>query len=794
MGAIKASEPPDDGGWRLRYSAVMQGLRDAIDARIRNVLEGDKRAIATALLTGRRDAISEPVNDAMFVSGLGHVLSISGYHMAVVAGVVFFAVRALLALIPALTVTFAIKKWSAVAALFAAAFYLLLSGAEVATQRSFFMTAVVLIAVMVDRRAVTFRTLAVAALIVLAIAPEALVHPSFQMSFAATLGLVALVQIGMPKLFAAPDHSATARVALWGGREFAMLLLASLVAGLATTPYAAFHFHRIAPYGVIANLAAMPVVSALVMPAGLLGLAAMPFGFDGFFWWLMGIGIDWMIAVARWVAALPGAVGRMAAFSIAPLILASLGIIVMGLLRTPLRWSGAAALLFAVVWAASATRPDVLISADGRNVMVRGADGRLHLMRSGKDAFLTRAWLAADADARSATDASLMEGVSCDDSGCVVQGAGGALVALALRPDALSDDCTRAALIVTARPAPAGCGASVIDAERLKRQGALALRRTRDGFAVEAVKPGGIDRPWSRAIAARARWRQTSAAPARHRARWMRRLQKRICRPTIKYGCHMRLRLAGRAGRRQFERTEVKLVLGACCRGQHDQRELRVRILPPDREIGVRHRQPAKPKHVPAGLGHAPDLLPCHLVDQACPLDLPCPQPAGLSPKLSSRASAQEQRRCGGPLDDCCALGKRLGNRHLQHGGPLPFAELRQQHVAAVRKFDRVMVTVRDVRIDLVEFSDAIFDASGPDPAVVVFDLLGKRELGAGKQADRNSGIAYRGKAAGRGAAEGRRDQRLADFCRTVGDGLETVVTHRMCSLVRDSQPASLSL
>ena len=149
---------------------------------------------------------------------------------------------------------YAIKKWSAAAALVAAAFYLLLSGAEVATQRSFFMTAVVLIAVMVDRRAITFRTLAVAALIVLTVAPEALVHPSFQMSFAATLGLVALVQIGMPRLFATPDHSATARVALWGGREITMLLLASLVAGLATTPYAAFHFHRVTPYGVLANL------------------------------------------------------------------------------------------------------------------------------------------------------------------------------------------------------------------------------------------------------------------------------------------------------------------------------------------------------------------------------------------------------------------------------------------------------------------------------------------------------------------------------------------------------------
>ena len=417
--------------------------------------------------------------------------------MAVVAGVVFFAVRALLALIPGLTVSFPIKKWSAAAALAAAAFYLLLSGAEVATQRSFFMTAVVLIAIMVDRRAVTFRTLAVAAMIVLTIAPEALVHPSFQMSFAATLGLVALVQIGMPRLFASPDNSATARMALWGGREIATLALASLVAGLATTPYAAFHFHRVTPYGVLANLAAMPVVSALVMPAGLLGLVAMPFGFDGFFWWLMGLGIDWMIVVTQWVAALPGAIGRMAAFGIGPLIAASAGIVLLGLLRTPLRWLGAAALALAVVWALAVPQPDILISADGHNVGVRGKDGRLHLMRTAKDAFLLKEWLAADADPRQPSDSSLAEGVSCDEAGCVVQAASGAFVALALRPDALGDDCERAALVVTARQAPPACPSPVIDGERLRRQGALALRRTTSGFAVDAIRPKGVDRPWS---------------------------------------------------------------------------------------------------------------------------------------------------------------------------------------------------------------------------------------------------------------------------------------------------------
>ena len=500
-GAIKTVDAPVAGGLALRYAAFMQNLRDAIDGRIRTTLDGDKRAIATALLTGRRDAITTPVNDAMFISGLGHVLSISGYHMAVVAGVVFFAVRALLALFPALATGYPIKKWSAAAALAAAAFYLLLSGAEVATQRSFFMTAVVLIAVMVDRRAVTFRTLAVAAMIVLVLQPESLVHPSFQMSFAATLGLVALVQIGMPKLFASPDHSTTAKVALWGGREIMTLALASLVAGFATTPYAAFHFHRVTPYGVLANLAAMPVVSVVVMPAGMLGLLAMPFGLDGVFWWAMGIGIDWMIAVTEWVAALPGAIGRMAAFGIGPLIAASVGIVLLGLLRTPLRWSGAVLLLAATLWAVTVPQPDVLISGDGHNVGVRGRDHRLHLMRTAKDAFLVKEWLAADADPRLPADASLTEGVSCDEVGCVIQTADGAFVSLALRPDALTDDCERAALVVTAsQPAPS-CAAGVVTLDRLRRQGTLALRRTASGFAAEAVKPRGFDRPWAPAVA-----------------------------------------------------------------------------------------------------------------------------------------------------------------------------------------------------------------------------------------------------------------------------------------------------
>jgi competence protein ComEC len=501
MGAITVAQaPPEGGGLWLRYAAALQGMRDAIDARIRTTLSGDSRAIATALLTGRRDAITTPVNDAMFISGLGHVLSISGYHMAVVAGAVFTVVRALLALIPPLAASYPIKKWAAGAALAGAAFYLVLSGSEVATQRSFLMTAVVLLAILVDRRAITFRTLAIAAMVVLVIAPEALVHPSFQMSFAATLGLVALVAHGMPRLFATPDNSRVARIALWGGREAVVLLLASLVAGFATTPYAAFHFHRITPYGVLANLAAMPVVSGLVMPAGLFGLVTMPFGLDGIFWSLMDVGIAWMILVTQWVAALPGAVGRMPSFGAGPLLLATAGMLVLALCRTHLRWSGVAIMVAATAWALATPQPDVLISSDGQNVAVRGRDGRLHLMRLGKDTFLLKEWLAADADARVPTDPSLSQGVSCDAAGCIASLSDGALVALSIRPDGWADDCAKASLIVSRGRPPPSCAAQVVDQARVRRFGAMALRRVDGAFAVDAQKPRGRDRPWSPAV------------------------------------------------------------------------------------------------------------------------------------------------------------------------------------------------------------------------------------------------------------------------------------------------------
>jgi competence protein ComEC len=501
LGRIETVDPPQSPPLWLRFRTALGGLRDAIDARIRAVLTGDRGSIASALITGKRDSISAPVNEAMYVSGIGHVLSISGYHMAVVAGVMFFFVRGVLALLPAFANRRPIKKWAAVAALAAAAFYLVLSGAAVATQRSFIMVAIVLFGVMLDRPALTFRTITMAALIVLLVAPETLVHPSFQMSFAATLALIAAYQHSLQWPSRA-DTSAGARVALWGAREIFGLVLVSLVAGLATTLYAAFHFHRLAPYGLLANLMTMPVFSIWVMPAGLGGVLLMPFGFDGPLWRLMASGIDWMTAVALWVASLPGAVGRIPAFGIGPLLLGTAGLIVLCLLRTPLRLAGIGLGLVAVLWAVSTPRPDILIAADGRAIAVRGADGRLAVARNGSDTFAARDWLAADGDERKIDDTSLTDGIRCDPVGCVGRLANGKLIALSLALEALAEDCRLTAVVASPLDAPPKCAARAFDRAARRETGAVALYRDGQGFSVWPARLPGYDRPWSPAYRA----------------------------------------------------------------------------------------------------------------------------------------------------------------------------------------------------------------------------------------------------------------------------------------------------
>jgi competence protein ComEC len=234
----------------------------------------------------------------------------------------------------------------------------------------------------------------------------------------------------------------------------------------------------------------------------------MPLGLDAEFWRQMGYGIEWMNAVGLWVASLPGAYGRVILFDTGPLLLATAGFLVIGLLKTPLRWGGALAVIAAATWAASAPRPDVLIAGDGHGFAIRGGDGRLAVHHTGGDSFAVREWLAADADGRDVHDRSLGQGIACDPSGCIGRLADGTVVSYALTPDAYEEDCTRAALVVATRgDPPADCKAMVIERALWRNRGALWLRRNVSGrggaFVIESARAKNFDRPWAPAPAPR---------------------------------------------------------------------------------------------------------------------------------------------------------------------------------------------------------------------------------------------------------------------------------------------------
>jgi competence protein ComEC len=226
---------------------------------------------------------------------------------------------------------------------------------------------------------------------------------------------------------------------------------------------------------------------------------AFPFRFDAFFWRQMGYGIEWMDSVALWVASLPGAFGRVTSLGTGPLLLATAGLLVIGLLKTPLRWSGAAFVVLALVLAARTPVPDVLVAADGRTFAVRGANGKLAFHRTGSDTFATHEWLASDADGRDVKDKGLGDGIACDPLGCIGKLADGRAVSYAFAPDAFEEDCRRAAIIVATRDAPPDCDATVIGRKQWREQGALALYRDRNGsgFTIEPARPLNYDRPWA---------------------------------------------------------------------------------------------------------------------------------------------------------------------------------------------------------------------------------------------------------------------------------------------------------
>jgi competence protein ComEC len=349
-------------------------------------MPGRQGAFAAAIIAGDRSNIDPADAEALRASNLAHLLAISGLHMGLLTGLVFAATRLLLAGFPHAVAGVPAKKTAAIVALAAGLGYLMLSGATVATQRAFVMMAVAFSAVLLDRPAISLRGLALAAAVVLAIRPISLMDVGFQMSFAATAALVAgyeeVRRRRQIRLARAPDQRVTAgrrrRVLRLAGIYLAGLVFTSLIAGGATAPYAAFHFNRVAPYGLLANLSAFPVMGLVIAPAAVAAGMLAPLGLEGPALWVMGQGIDWVLDVAHKVSSLPGAVRPVPAGPAAVLPLMTLGGLWLFLWRGPWRLAGLAGIAAAlIVWMAPSQRPEVLIASGGRLVGVLGPEGRV---------------------------------------------------------------------------------------------------------------------------------------------------------------------------------------------------------------------------------------------------------------------------------------------------------------------------------------------------------------------------------------------------------------------------------
>ncbi len=479
VGRVEIRSPDGALPWRLRLSAAIDTARNALTRRIAEANGGQAGAVAAALVTGKRGLIAPETNDILRAAGIYHVVSISGLHMVLAAGVVFWLVRAILALVPALALSWPIKKIAAGIAMVGVTAYCAFSGWDVAAERSLIMTLVMLGAILVDRPALSMRNLAIAALIALAREPEALLGPSFQMSFGAVAGLIACAPLLDHRFFANERQGMLGRALSFAVTTTVATLATTLVAQCATAPFSIFHFQGVQPFGLIGNALTLPLVSLAVMPAAVIGILAYPFALDQPVWWLMGQAVRGMLAISAWISELGQSTVLVPAFGPCALLLLSAALLLSTLPVSQLRWLALVPGCIGVVLAASPERQDIYIDREGRGAAVRGADGLLAILGR-PSSFVLEQWLKADGDRRKPTE--LAAGTQrCDLVGCTIRSVDGSWVALTLDKRALPEDCSRADILITPLNFTLTCAASLtIDRRFLAARGAVAIRLGRD--------------------------------------------------------------------------------------------------------------------------------------------------------------------------------------------------------------------------------------------------------------------------------------------------------------------------
>ncbi|WP_232332700.1 ComEC/Rec2 family competence protein [Novosphingobium aquimarinum] len=365
IGDVEIVEPGPGGTGLAR-------IKTALATHVQGQITGSEGGIATALATGDPGAIAETDAQAMRDAGLAHLLSISGLHVSAVIGAAYLIAIRLLALWPWLALRVRLPIVAAGAGALAGIAYTLLTGAQVPTVRSCVGALLVLAALALGRQALSLRMLAVAAFLVLLLWPESIVGPSFQMSFAAVLAIVALSGAEPVRRFLAPREEPMAMRTL---RFFGMLLLTGVVIELVLMPIGLYHFHRAGAYGAIANIVAIPLTTTIIMPMEAIALLLDVVGLGAPAWWIVGSAIEAMLAMAHWIASRPGAVTTLPAMGASGYALFVIGGLWLGLWSGAIRFWG---LVPAVVGAVSLLLlepPDILVSGDGKHVGITGLSG-----------------------------------------------------------------------------------------------------------------------------------------------------------------------------------------------------------------------------------------------------------------------------------------------------------------------------------------------------------------------------------------------------------------------------------
>lgn len=483
----------------LSLKTYGDATRKQIAENIQDVIPGRYGALAVALITGERSYIDEKDLEALRNSGLAHILAISGLHMAIMAGTIYWLIRFILSAFPSVALTVPIKTVAASAALLGALYYLFVSGAGISTQRAFIMTSVMLVAIILKRPAVTLRNIAIAALFILLFKPESIVDVGFQMSFAAAIALVSIYEIfAQSKDRKIREGQIISPPASFPIRYISGIASTTIIAGFAVAPIAVYHFHQINQFGLLGNLMAMPIVGIIIMPVVLIYFLLSPLGLEGYPLKIMEYGLEILMGIADYVSHLPGAVVYVPQIPLVSLVMIVIGGLWLAIWITRWRYLGLFAIGLGMVIAPMIKLPDLIADKEGRIVAVKSKENTLASPKGRAGHYSLQKWMKIYGDARTVKEVQNNKVFRCDIRGCITQ-LGRYTVSLLKHPVAIDEDCRSADIIISKVDISGSCNQPliVIDKSRLRRQGVHALYLTGSNIRIDSVDAYRRGRLWN---------------------------------------------------------------------------------------------------------------------------------------------------------------------------------------------------------------------------------------------------------------------------------------------------------